>query len=148
MEGRNNPQERISTTNARHRTGTQCSMTCQGQCPGLCQSTYKLIRQALQPEGRQKPWSAGHVQGADPAELRAVNHVQRAEQPEPQKAMSIQPGCCSGTSPQVTRQAAQKCSSEHRASALLQQQRGPAARQSHAVYAAPFSSALSSRGFF
>ena len=90
-------------------------------------------------------WSAGHVQGADLAELRAVNHVQRTEQPEPQKAMSIQPGCCSGISPQVTKQAAQNCSSEHRASALLQQQLGPAARQSHAVYAALFLSSEQQR---
>ena len=83
---------------------------------------------------RPEIWSAGHVEGADPPELQAFNHVQR----EPQKAMSIQPGCCNGTSPQITRQAAQNGSSEHNASALLQQQCGPAARQPHAVYAALF----------
>jgi hypothetical protein len=94
---------------------------------------------------RPETWSAGHVEGADPPELQAFNHMQRAEQPEPVKAMSIQPGCCNGTSPQITRQAAQNCSSEHRASALLQQQRGPAASQPHAVYAALFLSSEQQR---
>ena len=94
---------------------------------------------------RPETWSAGHVEGADPPELQAFNYVQRGEQPEPQKAMSIQPGCCNGTNPQVTRQAAQNCSSEHRASALLLQQHSPAARQPHAVYAALFLSSEQQR---
>jgi hypothetical protein len=85
-----------------------------------------------------KPWSAEHAQDSDTSELTAANHVQHAKQPEPQKAISIHPDCCNATSPQLTNQAAQQCSTGKHTSALSQQDCSPVARQAHAVYAALF----------